>query len=154
MSWILTEYVHVRLNANWQVDEQTDYSNNYSETVNNSDCGSYEESQPTLEPLTITQQECFQNERTFCTKIMKHTSDDVLKVIDQLAKRKLSQIENPNDLDINVLLNTAAVTTKEYLNDLNEKYTEKSPKAKVPQWITNLEEKIIRLRRTFLFIFI
>ena len=96
----------------------------------------------------------FPNERTFCTKIMKHTSDDVLKVIDQLAKRKLSQIENPNDLDINVLLYTAAVTTKEYLNDLNEKYTEKSPKAKVPQWIINLEEKIIRLRRTFLFIFI
>ena len=70
-------------------------------------------SQPTFEPLTIIQQECFQsikplfernyetinrqpiNERTFCTKIMKHPSDDVLKVIDQLAKRKLSQIEKP-----------------------------------------------------------
>ena len=79
---------------------------------------------------------------------MKHPSDDVLKVIDQLAKRKLSQIENPNYLDINVLLCTAAVTTKEYLNDLKENYTEKSPKAKVPQWITNIEAKILRLRRT------
>ena len=68
MSWILTEYVHVRLNTNWQVDEQTDYSNNYSETVNNSDCGSYEESQPTLEPLTITQQECFQMKEHFVLK--------------------------------------------------------------------------------------
>ena len=47
-----------------------------------------------------------------------------------------------------VLLHTAAVTTKEYLSDLNKKYTEKSPKAKVPQWITNIEGKIIRLRRT------
>ena len=161
-----TEYVHVRSNNNSEADEQTDYSNNCSETVNNSHSGSYEESQPTLEPLTVIQQECFQsikplferncvtinrqpiNERTFCTKIMKHPSDDVLKVIDQLAKRKLSQIENPNYLDINVLLYTAAVTTKEYLNDLRENYTEKSSKAKVPQWITNIEAKILRLRRT------
>ena len=143
-----TEYVHFRSNNNSEVDEQTDYSNNCSETVNNSHS---KESQPTFEPLTIIQQECFQsikplfewnyvtinrqpiNERTFSTKIVKHPSDDVLKVIDQLAKRKLSQIENPNYLDLNVLLYTAAVTTKEYLNDLKESYTEKSPKAKVPQ---------------------
>ena len=161
-----TEYVHFRSNNNSEVDEQTDYSNNCSETVNNSHSGSYEESQPTFETLTIIQQECCQsikplfernyvtinkqpiNERTFCTKIMKHPSDDVLKVIDQLAKRKLSQIENPNYLYINVLLYTAAVTTKEYLNDLKENYTEKSPKAKVQQWITNIEAKILRLRRT------
>ena len=88
------------------------------------------------------------NERTFSTKIIKHPSDDVLKVIDRLAKRKLSQIENPNYLDINVLLYTAAVTTKEYLNDLSKKYTEKTPKAKMPQWITNIKDKMIRLRRT------
>lgn len=63
---------------------------------------------------------------------MKHLSDDVLKVIDQLAKQKLSQIDSKNYLDINVLLDSAAFTTKEYLNDLNEKNTEKSPKTKVP----------------------
>ena len=79
---------------------------------------------------------------------MKHPSDDVLKVIDQLAKQEFSQIEKPNYLDINALLCTAAVTTKEYLNDLNKKYTKKSPKAEVPQWITNKEAKILRLRRT------
>ena len=68
--------------------------------------------------LTVTQQEYFHrikslfernyetinrqciNERTFTIKIMKHPSDNVLKVIDQLAKRKLSQIENLNYLDI------------------------------------------------------
>ena len=88
------------------------------------------------------------NERTFSTKIIKHPSDDVLKVIDRLAKRKLSQIENPNYLDIDVLLYTAAVTTKEYLNDLSKKYNEKNPKSKMPQWITNIEGKIIRIRRT------
>ena len=87
------------------------------------------------------------NERTFTTKIIKHPSDDILKVIDRLAKRKLSLIENPNYLDINVLLYTAAVTTKEYLNDLIKKYTEKTPKAKIIQWITNIEDKITRLRR-------
>ena len=69
-------------------------------------------------------------------------------MIDRLAKRKLSQIENPNYLDVNVLLNTAAVTAKEYLNDLSKKSTEKSPKTKMPQWITSIENKIIRLRRT------
>ena len=70
------------------------------------------------------------NERTVTTKIMKHSSDDVLKMIDQLAKQKLSQIENPNYLDINVLLYTVPVTTKEYLNYLNKKYTENPRKLK------------------------
>ena len=83
-----------------QVNEPTDYRNNYFETADNSNSGSYEKSQPNLGPLTITQQECFQtmkplfernyetinrqsiNERTFSTKIIKHPSDDVLKVID------------------------------------------------------------------------
>ena len=161
-----TEYVHNRSNNSSQVNEPTDYRNSCFETANNSNNVSYEESQPHLEPLTITQQECFQTmkplfernyetmnrqsitERTFITKIIKHPSDDVLKVIDRLAKRKLSQIENPNYLDINVLLYTAAVTTKEYLNDVSKRYTEKTPKAKMPQWITNIEDKIIRIRRT------
>ena len=161
-----TEYVHVWSNNSSQVNEPTDCRNNCSETSNNSNSGSYEEWQSSLEPLTITQRECFQtmkplfehnyetikrqsvNERTFTTKIIKHPSDDILKVIDRLAKRKLSLIENPNYLDINVLLYTAAVTTKEYLNDLSKRYTEKTPKAKMPQWITNIEDKIIRIRRT------
>ena len=156
------EYVHVRSNNSSQVNGPTEYRNNCFETANNSNSGSNEESQPTLEPLTITQQECFQTmkplfernyetinrqsitERTFSTKIIKHPSDDVLKVIDRLAKRKLSQIENPNYLDINVLLYNA-VTAKEYLNDLSKKSTEKTPKTKMPQWITNIEDKIIRL---------
>ena len=46
-----TEYAHVRSNNSSQVNEQTDYKNNCSETTNNSNCGSHEESQPTLEPL-------------------------------------------------------------------------------------------------------
>ena len=143
-----TEYVHIRSNNSSQVNEPTDYRNNCFETANNSNSVSYEESQPHLEPLTITQQECFQtmkplfernyetinrqsiNERTFSTKIIKHPSDDVLKVIDRLAKQKLSQIENVNYLDINVLLYTAAVTTKEYPNDLSKKYTKKTQKLK------------------------
>ena len=61
---------------------------------------------------------------------MKHPWNDMLKVIDQLVKQKLSQIENLKYLDINVLLFTAAVTTKDYLNYLNKKYTEKLWKLK------------------------
>ena len=54
--------------------------------------------------------------------------DDVLKVIDQIVKQKLSQIENPSYLDTNVLY-TAAVTTIVYLNDLNKRDTKKNPKS-------------------------
>ena len=140
-----TEYVHNKSNNSSQVNEPIDYRNNRFETAKNSNRVSYEESQPHLEPLTITQQECFQtmkpffernyetinrqsiNERTLSTKIIKRPSDNVLKVIDRLAKQKLSQIENPNYLYINVLLYTAAVTTKEYLHDLSKRYTEKKP---------------------------
>ena len=56
---------------------------------------------------------------------MKHPWNDILKLIDQLVKQKLSQIENLKYLGINVLLFTAAVTAKDYLNYLNKKYTEK-----------------------------
>ena len=55
-----TEYVHIRSNNRSQVNEPTDYRNSCFETANNSNSGSYEESKPNLEPLTITQQECFQ----------------------------------------------------------------------------------------------
>lgn len=79
---------------------------------------------------------------------MKLPSDNVLKMVHQLAKQKLCQIENPNFLFINVLLCTAAVITKEYLNNLNEKYTENPSKAKAPRWIKNIEEKMVRLERT------
>ena len=58
-----TESVHVRSYNNSQVDGQTDYSNNGSETVNNSNSGSYEESQPSLEPLAITTR-MFPNNKT------------------------------------------------------------------------------------------
>ena len=95
-----TEYVHIRSSNSSQVNEPADYRNNCFENANNSNNGSYEESQANLEPVTITQQECFQtikplfernyeainrqsiNERTFSTKIIKHPSNDVLKVID------------------------------------------------------------------------
>ena len=109
-----TDYVHNGSNNSSQVNEPTDYRNNCFKTANNSNSVGYEESQPHLKPLTTTQHECFQtmkplfernyetiyrqsiNERTFSTKIIKHPSDGVLKVIDRLAKRKFSQIENPN----------------------------------------------------------
>ena len=108
-----TEYIHVRSNNSSQFNEPTNFRNNCSETANNSNS--------TLEPLTITQQECFQttkplfecnyetinrepiNERTFTIKIIKHPFDEVLAVTDRLAKQNLPQIENPNYLDINVL---------------------------------------------------
>ena len=67
-----TEYVHIRSNNRLQVNEPTDYRNSCFETVNNSNSGIYEESKPNLEPLTITQQKCFQTikllfERNYAT---------------------------------------------------------------------------------------
>ena len=55
-----TEYVDFRSNNISQVNEPTGYRNNYSEAASNSNSGSYEESQPTLESLTIAQEVCFQ----------------------------------------------------------------------------------------------
>ena len=69
-------------------------------------------------------------------------------MIDRLAKWKLSQIESLNNLHINFLLYTTAVTMKEYLRDLSKKYTEKTQKDKRPQWITNIEDKVIQLTQT------
>ena len=109
-----TEYIHVRSNNSLQFNEPTDYRNNCSETANNSNS-----TLELLEPLTITPQECFQtkplfecnyetinrepiNERAFTIKIIRHPLNEVLTVIDQVAKQNLPQIENPNYLDINV----------------------------------------------------
>ena len=51
--WIETKYVNVALNCNSKVDEPA--NDNYSETGNNTNCGNYEQSQPTLELLSITE---------------------------------------------------------------------------------------------------
>ena len=69
-------------------------------------------------------------------------------MIDSQAKWKLSQTESLNNLHINFLLYTAAVTMKEYLRDLSKKYTEKTQKGKMQQWITNIEDKVIQLTQT------
>ena len=56
---------------------------------------------------------------------MKHPWTDVLKMIDELAKGKLTQIENPNFFDINVLL---------YINvllDTNDHQSSKEFKRKI-----------------------
>ena len=140
------KYVNVTPNCNSKADEPTNH--NYSETGNKANCVNYEESQPTLEPLSTTEQVLFKtikplfgcsyeavnwqsiNERIFSTKIMNNPSDYVMKVIDYLAKWKLSQTENLNYLDINFLLDIDAVTSKECLNDLNENCIQKTRKGK------------------------
>ena len=68
-----TEYLYVRSNNNSQVNEQTDCRNNCSETANSLNCGSHEQSQPTLEPLTITQQEYFQTMKPLYVLVMSRT---------------------------------------------------------------------------------
>lgn len=51
------KYVNVTPNCNSKVDEPTNH--NYSETGNSADCGKHEQSQSTLEPLSITEQVLF-----------------------------------------------------------------------------------------------
>lgn len=65
-----------------------------------------------------------------------------------MSKVESLQNRKPTLLRHKCFINAAAVTAKEYVNnDLNEKYTEKSLKAKKPKWIINIEEKITQIRR-------
>ena len=136
-----------------KVGELPSYRSNCSETVNNADCGNCEVSQTTLEPILITQEELFKtiesilefncktihrqsiNQRAFASKKMKHPSHDVMKITDQITIQTLTQVENPNYLDINVMLYSAAIIVKEQLNNLNKNYIKNILKAKVPRLI-------------------
>ena len=48
----------------------------------------------------------------------KKLSDDVIKVIDFLANNAIKELDNLKLFDINALLYTSVITTKEYVNDL------------------------------------
>ena len=60
---------------------------------------------------------------------------------EQLASWELSEIDNTNYFDVNVLLFTAAIANKEHMNEFNENYTKNPPEAKVPQWIKTSNRK-------------
>ena len=64
---------------------------------------------------------------------MKIPSDDV--AAEALGKAEALPNRKPKLLIHKCLLCTAAVITKEDLNNLNEKYTENPSKAKAPRWI-------------------
>ena len=50
----------------------------------------------------------------------KKVADDVIKVMDFLASKTITEIREPSYFKINALLYTSAVTAKEHLNDLKE----------------------------------
>ena len=116
-----TSYVNVTSNCNSKIDKPK--NRNYSETGNNANCGNYEQSQPTLEPLSVTEQG-FSIWATFPNRepeLLRHTF---------FIRHRCSYFERMSQ------------------RLKQELYRKKNLKGKVPQWIKTIEERITRLTRT------
>ena len=73
----------------------------------------------------------------------KKVADDVIKVMDFLASKTITEIREPSYFKINALLYTSAasaVTAKEHLNDLKEIPKQRLKKAP-PKWLDSIESK-------------
>ena len=76
----------------------------------------------------------------------KKVADDVIKVMDFLASKTITEIREPSYFKINALLYTSAVTAKEHLNDLKKIPKQRLKKAP-PKWLDSIESKITALRK-------
>ena len=70
----------------------------------------------------------------------KKVADDVIKVMDFLASKTITEIREPSYFKINALLYTSAVTAKEHLNDLKKIPKQRLKKAP-PKWLDSIESK-------------
>ena len=70
----------------------------------------------------------------------KKVADDVIKVMDFLASKTITEIREPSYFKINALLYTFAVTAKEHLNDLKKIPKQRLKKAP-PKWLDSIESK-------------
>ena len=88
------------------------------------------------------------SKKEFILQTVVKYSDDAIKVIDFISINKSNELIRPNFLDINVLLYTAAVAANEHKGDLKENTKQRPKTYNPPKWITNIENKINKLRKT------
>ena len=79
--------------------------------------------------------------RVHTTDVNKAMSSDVLLAINTVANRHLQNIDDVTFWEINVTLYTAAVTVKQYINDLKQIEREPIRKNSAPSDILNQKQK-------------
>ena len=104
-----------------------------------------------LEPIFKSNYETIKvkslDNRVHTTDVNKAISNDVLLAINTVAKRQLQNIDDVTFWEINVTLYAAAVSAKQYTNDLKQIEREPIRKNSAPGWIKQLEHSIERIRR-------
>ena len=90
------------------------------------------------------------NNRPYLTSINKKPSAEELKTIDFIATKYINLLKCNGDVTLNIIDNvmySAAIAIKTYLYDLSEKKNRRET-PKRPKWLTNLDQKVTKLRKT------
>ena len=85
--------------------------------------------------------------RIYPTSVNKTINDNILYVINDVAKSYLEAKVTPSYWDINTCLYASAVSCKEYINDLRDPIEKKPNKPKLPKWLEQLESNINSTRK-------
>ena len=90
------------------------------------------------------------NNRPHLTSINKKPSAEELKTIDFIATKYINSLKCNGDVTLDIIDNviySAAIAIRTYLSDLSEKKNRRET-PKRPKWLTNLDQKVTKLRKT------
>ena len=88
--------------------------------------------------------------RPYLTSVNKKPSAEVLNMIDFIATKYIDSLKCDCDVTLDIIDNviySAAIAIKTYLSDLSEKKNRRET-PKRPKWLSNLNQKVIKLRKT------
>ena len=104
-----------------------------------------------LEPIFKSNYETMKvknlDNRLYTTDVNEAISTNVLLAINNIANRHLQNIDDVTFWEINVTSYAAAISVKQYTNDLKQIEREPIRKNSAPGWIKQLEHSIERIRR-------
>ena len=86
--------------------------------------------------------------RSYLTSVNKKPSAEELKAIDFIATKYIDSLKCNGDVTLDIIDNviySAVIAIKTYLSDLSKKKNHcKTPKQ--PKWLSNLDQKVIKLQ--------
>ena len=86
-------------------------------------------------------------DRLINPQLNKKIDKNIIIAADNIAKKILETIENPDFWELNCLIYVTAMMCKEYNNDIQTIKPEKlKEKLDMPKWICHLQESISRVR--------
>ena len=86
-------------------------------------------------------------DRLINPRLNKKIDKNIIIAADNIAKKILETIENPDFWELNCLIYVTAMMCKEYNNDIQTIKPEKlKEKLDMPKWICHLQESISRVR--------